>query len=313
MNLPEHISIIIPVFNEGENIHKIYDIIIKTLCENDYSFGILFVDDGSMDDSLTLIKTISSMDSRVKYISLSKNFGHQMAIKAGVDHSNAEITIMMDCDLQHPVEMIPTLIDKWREGHNIVNTKRIYNNKTSIYKKLTSKIFYKFINYIADIKLEEDSADFRLIDDKVLKYLKKIQNPGMFFRGEISKIGFKQIYVEYTENKRLIGKTKYNFKKMAKLAVDGITTTSVKPLKLATLLGVSIFIIAILYAIYAVYSSLFNDKVISGWASILISVLTIGGIQLLTLGFLGEYIGKIFLKLFNQNIYVISDTNITEI
>ncbi|MCS6956036.1 MAG: glycosyltransferase family 2 protein [Candidatus Calescibacterium sp.] len=306
------LSIVIPAYNEAEVIPELIRRIQEVLepyCKNvNISYEILFVNDGSTDATSEILREYSQKYRYVQYITLSRNFGHQAALKAGLDFCNADCVITMDADLQHPPELLPILLDKWNEGYEIVYTIRKEDKKLPLYKRLTSKYFYKIINFLSEIKLEEGTADFRLLDKKVLKVIQDSKEYHLFLRGYISWLGFKQHRIEYEPHQRFAGQSKYTFKKMLQLASKGIFSFSTKPLHLATLLGVIISLFSFFYALYAIYLVLFTDKALPGWASVLISILFIGGIQLIVLGILGSYIGKIFMQSKNRPIYVIKET-----
>jgi polyisoprenyl-phosphate glycosyltransferase len=273
---------------------------------------LIFVDDGSSDGSLEVIRQLNARDPRVKYISFSRNFGHQQALKAGIDHAWGDAVIMMDSDMQHPPAMLPQLISRWEEGNDVVYTVRKEDPTLGTVKKQTSRGFYRWMNRLSGLKLEEGTADFRLIDKRVADEVRKMNDPYLFLRGLIPWMGFKQYRIEYTPDKRHSGETKYSFWRMLKFAINGITSFSVKPLHLATLLGLFISTLAFIYGIYAVCMHLFTDETITGWASIMASVLFIGGIQLVILGIIGEYLGKIYMQLKNRPNYIVRESSSVE-
>lgn len=271
----------------------------------------LFVDDGSTDKTLNIIEALAQKDADVKYISFSRNFGHQYALKAGIENSEGDCVICMDADLQHPPALLTTMIDKWQEGFDIVYTVRNDSDNVSALKKITAFIFYKIINSISDIEIRKGTADFRLIDKKIVEVLNNnINEYHLFYRGLIPWIGYKQTGIDYTPNKRSSGKSKYSFLKMLKLALDGITSFSIKPLKLAILLGLLLSLFSGLYGLYALGMFVFTDETVKGWTSILLSVLFIGGINMVLLGIIGEYIGKIYIQTKNRPHYIINKSNI---
>jgi glycosyltransferase involved in cell wall biosynthesis len=301
------ISIIIPVYNESENISFIYNKLINILIHID--FEIIFVNDGSIDRSLEKIIEIAKLDDRVKYISFSRNFGHQNAIRAGFKYSSGDGIITLDCDGQHPVELINEMISLWKNDFKIVNTIRLDNN-TKLFKKNTSRLFYKVINFMSDIEIKSGSADFRLIDKDILTVINNFQEDNLFVRGVISWIGYKQTNLYYNANQREFGSSKFSISKMVNLAINGILSFSIKPLRLSTYLGMTIALFSFLYGIYALYMKIFTDVSIQGWSSILFMVTFIGGIQLLMIGILGEYVGKLFLESKKRPQYIIEKTNV---
>ena len=310
MNKPE-ISIIIPTYCEEGNIIPLHSKLIFELTQLKISdFEIIYVNDGSRDKSLDKIKELVTQDSRVKYIHFSRNFGHQNALRAGLDFATGNAVISMDADLQHPPELIATLIDHWRAGYKIVFTKRKDTKDLTFFKKLTSKLFYKLVNYLSETKLEEGTADFRLLDRSVVEALKKYKENNLFYRGIVPSLGFKQIGVEYVPNERFSGETKYTFSKMVRFALTGITSSSAKPLYFSIYLGAFLALCSFFYGLYAIYISIFTSNAITGWTSIIASILFIGGIQLIMLGVVGIYLGKLFSESKNRPHYIVEETNI---
>ena len=303
------ISVIIPAYNEAGNIKMIAQRVLEQL-RNIESFEIIFVDDGSTDATLEEIREIIKNMDNIKLISLSRNFGHQNALKAGLDYSAGDCVISMDADLQHPPELLCQLINKWKEGYDVVYTIRKDTHGISWMKKVTSKIFYKIINRLSDVEIPLGAADFRLLDRKVVNELKKMDEKWLFIRGLISWLGFKQIGIEYTAQPRHIGNSKYSIAKMMAFAIQGITSFSILPLRVSLLFGGIISFIAFLYAIYALYIKFFTNIAITGWTSLLISVLFLGGIQLFVLGIIGEYLGKMFIEGKSRPNYVIKEKKI---
>ncbi|MCK5029079.1 MAG: glycosyltransferase family 2 protein [Bacteroidales bacterium] len=301
------VSVIVPCFNEENNINPLFESVSK------YTKGlvteILFVDDGSSDKTLDNIKILTNQHKNVKFLSFSRNFGHQNALKAGYDSADGDCVISMDADMQHPPELIPEMIRLWQQGYKIVSTKRMHDKSLGFLKRLTSKLFYKIINLVSEIKIESGAADFRLLDKQVVTELKEINEKFLFFRGLIPWLGFSQIQLEYIAAERFSGKTKYSFSKMLHFASDGITSFSVKPLKISIYLGFIIAFIAFLYILYAIYIAVFTNNAIAGWTSTIISVLFIGGIQLIMIGILGNYLGKLFMENKKRPNYIIKEKN----
>jgi dolichol-phosphate mannosyltransferase len=301
------VSIVIPCYNEEGNIQKIFETIQKEINEK---LEIVFIDDGSSDATLKHIQLLAEKQKEVKYISFSRNFGHQYAIKAGIDKASGDCIIMLDADMQHPPSLIPEMIEKWREGYDIVNTIRKDTVKTGLFKRVSSRVFYRILNAFSEVKIEAGSADFRLIDKKVVNALKDLKEYHLFFRGLIPWIGFNQVNLDYVPNERFSGHTKYTFKRMVSFAASGITSFSTKPLKIAIYIGFLISFFAFLYALYALFIYFFSDKAISGWTSLIISILFIGGLQISLLGILGEYLGKLFMENKQRPHYIIKESNI---
>lgn len=303
------LSIVIPTFNEEGNIEILYSKLVESLTPLELDeFEFIFVDDGSQDRSLEIVKKLSIDDPRVKYISFSRNFGHQPALKAGLDHAQFAGVVSLDADLQHPVELIPEMIEKWKNGAEVVYTKR-KDVSLPWFKRTTSKLFYRIINTLSQIKLEDGVADFRLLDQKVIHALRAYKESNLFIRGIIPALGFKQESIDYTPNKRFAGETKYSFSKMIRFALTGITSLSAKPLYFSIYFGVFFAMLAFIYGLYAIYIFAFGHEAIPGWTSIIASILLIGGIQLIMIGIIGIYLGKVFAQSKGRPNYIIAEKN----
>ena len=302
------ISIVIPTCNEEGNIFPMYERLVAVMNGIHVSeFEFIFVDDGSSDQSLINIRDLRTADKRVKFIQLSRNFGHQNALKAGLDYAQGAAVISMDADLQHPPELIPALFEKWKAGFEVVYTIRKDNQKVSCFKQATSKGFYRLTNKLAEIPMEEGTADFRLLDRKVVEALRKYTESHLFLRGIIPTLGFKQIGLPYVPHARVSGQTKYSFSKMLRFALTGITSSSAKPLYFSIYAGLFFALLAFLYGMYAIYIAAFTNEAITGWTSIIASILFIGGIQLIMIGILGIYLGKLFIQSKNRPLYLITE------
>ena len=303
------LSIVIPTFNEEGNIEILHSKLIETLTPLELDeFEFIFVDDGSQDRSLEIVKKLSIDDPRVKYISFSRNFGHQPALKAGLDHAQFAGVVSLDADLQHPVELIPEMIEKWKNGAEVVYTKR-KDVSLPWFKRTTSKLFYRIINTLSQIKLEDGVADFRLLDQKVIHALRAYKESNLFIRGLIPALGFKQESIDYTPHKRFAGETKYSFSKMIRFALTVITSLSAKPLYFSIYFGVFFAMLAFIYGLYAIYIFAFGHEAIPGWTSIIASILLIGGIQLIMIGIIGIYLGKVFAQSKGRPNYIIAEKN----
>lgn len=303
------LSIVIPTFNEEGNIEILHSKLIETLTPLELDeFEFIFVDDGSQDRSLEIVKKLSIDDPRVKYISFSRNFGHQPALKAGLDHAQFAGVVSLDADLQHPVKLIPEMIEKWKNGAEVVYTKR-KDVSLPWFKRTTSKLFYRIINTLSQIKLEDGVADFRLLDQKVIHALRAYKESNLFIRGLIPALGFKQESIDYTPHKRFAGETKYSFSKMIRFALTGITSLSAKPLYFSIYFGVFFAMLAFIYGLYAIYIFAFGHEAIPGWTSIIASILLIGGIQLIMIGIIGIYLGKVFAQSKGRPNYIIAEKN----
>lgn len=302
----ELISIIVPCYNEEGNIEKLHLKIKEQMKKLDINYELIFIDDGSTDNTLKAIEFLILKESRIKLISFSRNFGHQAAIIAGVEHCKGDCLIMMDSDLQHPPELIPEMILRWRNGYEIVNTIREDTKNLPRFKRHTSKGFYKLINIISKTKIEPGSADFRLMDRKVVNSFKEIGEYSLFMRGMINWVGFTNTSIQYKPNNRFSGKSKYSLKKMLLFAIDGITSFSSAPLHISMVFGILISMASFLYMIYALYIHFFTDQTLEGWTSLIISILFIGGIQLISMGILGEYVSKIFYEVKQRPRYLVN-------
>ncbi len=303
------ISIVIPCHNEEGNIRLIYKDINEVLYG--YEIEYVFVDDDSRDRTLSIIEEISREDARVKYISFSRNFGHQSALRAGLEYATGDCVISMDADLQHPPELLKELIQKWEEGYEVVYTIRKDIDNVSLFKRSSSSLFYRLINSLSDVEIRQGSADFRLLDKKIVKILvNDITEYHLFYRGLVSWVGYKQTGIEYLPNKRLSGKSKYSLLKMLSFAADGITSFSIKPLKIAILFGLLITILSAIYGVYVIAMAIFTNETVRGWSSVLTSILFIGGVNMVLLGIIGQYLGKLYIQSKNRPHFLVKKTNI---
>lgn len=298
------VSVVVPCFNEEGNLAELYTQLLKAL-DAYPNREFIFVDDGSTDNTPALLEEIAEKDKDVKIIILSRNFGHQFALKAGLDHATGDCVISLDADLQHPPELIPELISKWRQGHEVVYTIRRDTTQTSFFKRITASFFYRIARKLSSVEVHPGAADFRLLDRAVVDVLKECRENYLYLRGLVAWAGFRQTFIEYTPNERFAGKTKYSTRKMIRFALAGITSFSIRPLQLSLVLGIIIAGLAFLYGLYVLYIYAFTDKAVAGWASTTASVLFIGGIQLIVLGILGEYIGKTFMENKKRPAYVV--------
>ena len=305
------IAIVIPSFNEATNIDVLIHALNETIENLNYNFKFIFVDDGSSDETVAILKEKSKEHQHIFYLELSRNFGHQNALKAGIDlvKNDVDAIISMDGDMQHPPKIIPKLIQKWEEGFEVVYTIREEDNKLGFIKNKTSNLFYGLMNKLSDIKFEPGTADFRLIDKKVAQVFSDFTENELFIRGIINWVGFKQFAIHYEPNERYSGKSKYTVGKMMRFAVQGITSFSTKPLSMAIILGISLSVMAFIFYIAYVLYSVYYGHVISGWASVITTVVFFGGLNLVVLGIIGVYIGKLFMQSKGRPNYLISSTN----
>ncbi len=304
------LSIVIPIYNEEENIDSLINRLRTVVTQMQISCEYIFVNDGSKDHSFQLIKNLALADPAIKYIDFSRNFGHQIAVSAGLDLAAGDRVAIIDADLQDPPELIIDMFAKMDQGYEVVYAKRNNRNGESWLKKFTAKVFYRILKSITSVKIPVDTGDFRIIDRKVVNVLNQMPEHNKFLRGQISWIGFKQTYVEYDRKVRQAGSTGYTYKKMIRLALDGITSFSNFPLKVASICGFVVSGIAFMVMIYALYSRYITKDYVEGWTSTIISVLFLGGIQLISIGIIGEYISRLSENARNRPLYIINETNI---
>lgn len=306
------ISIVIPLFNEQENVNNLYDRLISSSPLWKEDFEVIFIDDGSFDDTLFLLEKISKNDPRIKIIKFSRNFGHQAAISAGIKYAKGDAVIVMDGDLQDPPEELPRFLEKWREGYHVVYAVRT-NRKENIFKKVAYKFFYRILKLISNIDIPLDSGDFCVMDKKVVKVLNtELLEHSRFVRGLRAYAGFKQIGVKYARAERAAGDVKYTFRKLMKLAIDGLLDFSIFPLRIAVFLGFSISIPSFFIGLFFIIHRIFKFKVFGhtpsdtpGIASLAIGVFFIGGVIMIMLGIIGEYIGRMYFEVKKRPFYII--------
>lgn len=305
------ISIVIPAFNETENIPRIVDAIDKLFRTIPHNYEIILVADGCTDNTMETIEKLTETNKQVYFIELSRNFGHQLALKAGLDHANGDCVISMDCDLQHPPEIIPELLAKWELGYEVVYTIRQEDKKLPLGKRITSNLFYKTINSLSDVEIETGSADFRLLDKNVVSVIKNFHENEPFLRGLVKWVGFRNTSIPYYPNERYSGKSKYSLKKMIRFALQGVTSFSVRPLYGAIYLGFIFSMLSVMYLPYVLYA-FHSGKEVSGWASIIMTIVFFGGLKLIILGIIGIYVGKMFMQVKNRPNYIIRSTNLKQ-
>ncbi|MNH79513.1 hypothetical protein D3C87_398850 [compost metagenome] len=302
-------SIIIPMYNEEAVIQETYRRLKKVMGTLQDSYELIFVNDGSRDQSAEIIKDYSCWDDTVKLIDFSRNFGHQIAITAGMDYACGEAIIIIDADLQDPPELILSMIDKWKEGFEVVYAKRIKRNGETLFKKWSASMFYRVLRASTDINIPVDTGDFRLMDRKVVEQMKRLPEKNRFVRGLVSWVGFRQTAVEYERDERLAGETKYPLKRMIKLSLDGIMSFSYKPLKLAGYAGITLSILGFFYLLYVLYLALFTGATSKGWPSLIGIMLLFDGFVLIMLGVLGEYIGRIYDETKGRPLYIVNEVH----
>lgn len=304
------ISIILPIYNEEQGLVKFTQNLRGAIQDIPHDFEIIFVNDGSKDNSLLVILELCSKNPTYKYINLSRNFGHQIAVTAGIEHAKGDYIILMDSDGQDPPEVIHRLIEKAEEGYDVAYAQRIKRKNESWLKKVTASVFYKLLNKITSVDIPVDTGDFRILNRKVADALIRMPEKQRYLRGQIAWLGYKQVSVSYEREGRYAGETGYTYKKMVSLALDAITSFSNFPLRLATISGFVCAFIGLLLIIYTLYAKFILKIYEPGWPSLMITIVFLGGIQLLGIGMIGEYISRINDNVKNRPLYLISDTNI---
>ncbi len=300
-------SVVVPVYNEELVVIESYKRLKAVMDTTGEGYELIFVNDGSRDKTEEIIGGLCDQDSRVKLISFSRNFGHQTAITAGMDLSCGQAVVVIDADLQDPPEVILEMIEKWKEGYDVVYGQRISREGETAFKKLTAKLFYRLLKSMTNVDIPVDTGDFRLIDRKVCDVLSSLTEKNRYVRGLVSWVGFRQTAVRFHRQERFAGETKYPFRKMLKFAIDGITTFSYKPLRLATYLGFIVSFFSFIYLMVVIWLKLFAHQTVSGWASTLSISLIFNGVVLMMLGIIGEYIGRIYDESKNRPLYVIRE------
>lgn len=303
-------SIILPIYNEEKGLLTFVQSLTDVLAHIPHHFEIIFVNDGSADLSMSLILQLCSENSNFKYINLSRNFGHQIAVSAGIDYANGDYVILMDSDGQDPPEVIPQLIAKAEAGYDVAYAQRIKRNNESWLKKTTASAFYKLLNKITSVEIPVDTGDFRIINRKVVLALRKMPEKQRYLRGQIAWLGYKQIAVPYERNGRNAGETGYTYSKMIRLALDAITSFSNWPLRLATISGFVCAVLGFGLILYTLYARFVLKQYEPGWPSLMVTIVFLGGIQLLGIGMIGEYISRINDNVKNRPLYLVDETNI---
>lgn len=299
------VSLVVPLFNEQDNIDVFYADVVKYLEPLDCEFEILFVDDGSTDATPMILDRLAQADRRVKAYILARNFGHQVALSCGLDYAFGDVVITLDGDMQHPPEMIPLLLKKWQEGFEVVQTIRKSTEGVSWFKRFTSQVFYKLMNAMSNVKIVEGGSDFRLLDQKVVQSFRQFKERARFIRGMISAIGYKQVQIEFVAPRRFAGTSKFSMSKMLHFALDGITAYSKMPLRFALYLGLLFGLMTLSVIVHVFYIKLFTEEAVPGWATTVVSILFLGGVQLIGLGIIGEYVGRIFEEVKQRPLYLI--------
>lgn len=306
------LSVIIPVYNEEQNLPLILERLQGVVQDLGSSCEFIYVNDGSTDASMRIIAEQAEADQRVRYVNLSRNFGHQVAVMAGLEYSSGDRVVIIDADLQDPPELISELWAKMDQGFDVVYAKRKARKGDGAMKKLTAKIFYRILNRLTTVEIPVDTGDFRMITRRVVEALERMPEREKYLRGQIAWVGFDQTYVEYDRDARATGDTGYSIGKMLSLALDAITSFSNFPLRFATISGFVVSFISFLLMLYALYSRFVLKEYEPGWTSLMLSVLFIGGIQLISVGIIGEYLGRVGANVRQRPLYIVKETNATK-
>lgn len=304
------LSLIVPVFNEEQSIEHFIKTTSDVLNNANINFQIVFINDGSKDKTEKKLREFAEFDEKIKFVNLSRNFGKDIALTAGIDLADGDAVIPIDVDLQHPPEIIPDMISLWLEGYEVVNAKRSDKDKETFFKKIFSKIFYSLFNSLSAMPLPSKIGDFRLIDKEVVAELRKLRETHRFMKGLFAWVGFNQISIDYDRPDRIYGNTKWRFKSLFNFAINGITSFSVSILRISMIVGFTISILGFAYALLIIYQTVIYGIDVPGYASIIILVLILGGVQLISIGIQGEYVGKIFEEVKKRPLYIIKDKNL---
>ncbi|MBW9430750.1 glycosyltransferase family 2 protein [Atlantibacter hermannii] len=300
------ISLVVPVYNEEDSIPIFYDAVRKEETLQEYDIEILFINDGSVDNTQEIISNLVNSDELVRSISLTRNFGKEPALLAGIEHASGDVVIPIDVDLQDPIDVVHLLIKKWSVGYDVVLAKRVDRATDSFFKRKTAEWFYKLHNKISNPKIEENVGDFRLLSREMAENIKKMPEKNIFMKGMLSWAGGKTAIVEYSRAERSAGKSKFNTWKLWNLALEGLTSFSTLPLRMWTYIGFGVSLLALTYAIWMVVDKLIWGNSVPGYPSIMTAILFLGGIQLIGIGILGEYVGRIYIETKNRPRYILS-------
>ncbi len=304
------ISIIIPAYNEQESLPILYERLTKLMeTLNNYDFEVLFVNDGSKDQTIEIIKELREKDKRICYVDFARNFGKEIAMIAGLDYATGDCVIFMDADLQDPPELVPELVKYWEEGYDDVYAKRKSRKGETWLKKFTSKMYYKVLQHVTRVEIQEDTGDFRLLDRRCVNALKKLRESQRNTKSMFSWIGYKKKEVLYDRDPRVAGTTKWNYGKLMDLAIDGITSLTTSPLRISTFIAIPTFIVLFGYFVYVIAKAFVVDQPIQAYQSIILLILFFSGIQILLFGIVGEYLGRIFNETKNRPLYLVNEYN----
>ena len=300
------VSIVVPVYNEEDNLREFHKRITEVMSQEPYDYKIVFVNDGSSDGSAVVLSELAKEDDHVEAYLLSRNYGHQMALTCGLDNAEGDAIVTMDGDMQHPPEIVPQLLRLWEQGNEIVITKRLATEDAGFFKNITSATYYKLINAMSKVEITPGGSDFRLMDRIAVDAFKQYRERARFIRGLVNTLGFKVAEVEFVAPPRFAGQSKFNLRKMLHFALDGITAFSNLPLRWAFYTGLIMGLISMALLGHVLYEKFVDEDIVPGWATTMVSILFLGGIQLVGIGILGEYIGRIFEEIKHRPLYLVS-------
>lgn len=301
------LSTVVPIYNEADNISPFFDRLNEILDALGETYEIICVDDGSTDESADLLVAERSRNPAVKIVRLSRNFGKELALTAGLDHAGGAAVVVIDADLQDPPELIPELLAKWREGYDVVYARRTSRAGDNLAKRATASWFYRIFNRLTDVAIPNDTGDFRLMDRRVIEALGELPERNRFMKGLFSWVGFRQVAVDYEREPRAFGKTKWNYWRLWNLAIEGITSFSTVPLRVWSYVGFTFALLSISYALFLIFRTVIMGVDVPGYASLMVVVLFLGGINLLTLGIFGEYLGRIYMEAKGRPLYLVRE------
>jgi glycosyltransferase involved in cell wall biosynthesis len=304
---PALLSVVVPCYNEEAVLAESHRALLQHTQGLGLEVEVVYVDDGSTDRTADLLRRLAAEDPRVRFLRLSRNFGHQIAATAGLDHARGDVVVLIDADLQDPPEVIPRMVEKWRQGYQVVYGRRRRRDGETAFKRSTAALFYRLINRISEVEIPVDTGDFRLMDRAVVLALRRLPERDRFLRGLVSWVGYRQTEVPYDRAPRVAGTSKYPLRKMLRFSFDAIFSFSLVPLKVATFLGLAASVLAVVGIVYALILRLFTDIWVSGWTLLFIAVLFMSGIQLTVLGVAGEYLGRIYLEVKRRPLYLLAE------
>jgi dolichol-phosphate mannosyltransferase len=304
-SMPVTCSVVVPVFNEEEGLAELHRRTTGVLQQEGVTFELVLVNDGSSDRSLEVMCEIARRDPRVVVVNLSRNFGHQAALTAGLDHARGDAVVVMDADMQDPPEVIPRMLARWREGYDVVYGQRTRREGEGLFKRVTASAFYRLIRRLTAVDIPADTGDFRLVSRRCAEAMRSLRERNRFLRGLVAWVGFRQVAVPYERHARFAGQTKYPLRKMVAFATDAVVSFSSTPLRMATALGFIVSAASFAYAGYAVYLKIVSGRSLPGWASLMVGVVFLGGVQLLCLGIIGEYLGRMYDEVKARPLYLV--------